>query len=249
MIETKNLVPEVYYNRSRDFQLLGRTYDIIFNYLKTNIDTIYNNPYSENLDNKLISLVAATLGFKEIHEYNTKQLKALCSAFSYFLLNKGTKKSIQDLLNLILNVENTQDQKQQEIVVEEEDHLVIVYIPTDIPDLSLFEDVLTYILPAGVSYRIIREIVISAEDVETNLAVGNERNILRILSGSQFRASQVTSTIQDTHSDNHSQMIRSTDSGIGRIEDMTVVIPETYESDKLEQENKEEYPADENNHE
>ena len=30
MIKTQELTPEVYYKKSRDFQILGRIYDIIF---------------------------------------------------------------------------------------------------------------------------------------------------------------------------------------------------------------------------
>ena len=64
------MVPEVYYNKSRDFQVLGRAYDIISNYMKMNSDLVRDNTISINNKAMIIDLICSTLGFKAKHEYN-----------------------------------------------------------------------------------------------------------------------------------------------------------------------------------
>ena len=156
MIKAYDRTPEVYYKRSRDFQLLGRIHDIVFNYAKMNADLIGNISYADNIDDKLLPLLCTTLGFKEMHEYNLEQLKGLCSIFVNCLRHKGTLKSVQDLLNLLVNVENEKEKAVAEVDFTDP-YLLNIYFPTSISDTSLFEDVLTYILPAGMTYRIVNQ--------------------------------------------------------------------------------------------
>ena len=40
MIKLQDMTPDVYYNQSRDFQFIGRLYDIVLNSVKTNADLI-----------------------------------------------------------------------------------------------------------------------------------------------------------------------------------------------------------------
>ena len=73
MITYKNLVPDIYYERSRDFQILGAYYDLIFNYMKQNADLV-STGLTEDVDDELIDLIITDLGFKESHSYNIRQL-------------------------------------------------------------------------------------------------------------------------------------------------------------------------------
>ena len=58
MIRMQDYTPEVYYRKSRDFQFIGRLYDLVFNYMKTNADLVYNVPFSDCSDDQLIELSA-----------------------------------------------------------------------------------------------------------------------------------------------------------------------------------------------
>lgn len=155
MLKTQFLVPEVYYKKSRDFQIIGRTYDIVFNYLKTNIDTIYNNPLNDSSDKKLLDLLAMSLGFKSKHLYNTKQLAAMCSMFMSTLKNKGSMTSIQLAINTLLQVEGIE--KSCILNFDYTTNTLYIYVSQELTDLNLFNDLLTYILPAGVSCSIIKQ--------------------------------------------------------------------------------------------
>ena len=155
MIKTQQLVPSYYYKQSRDFQFLGRTFDVIFNYLKSNIDVIYSLPYSDNSPLALVELLCTTLGFKRIHEYTSIELKCLCSIFPYIMKHKGSKKSIQTTLDLLCRLNNIEEQASYVVDVNDSNNLLI-YLPTDISDYTLLIDILDYILPAGLTYSIIK---------------------------------------------------------------------------------------------
>jgi len=166
MIKLQDLTPEVYYKQSRDFQFIGRLYDVVLNSVKTNADLIAALPLSKNSDEKLIDLMTLTLGFTPKHNYNIAQLTALCSAFCEVLRNKGSLYSIETAANVLLHAEginqkaeaypvHKKDAEGQEL--NEYDYTQInVFIPNTLSDINLFKDILNYILPAGMSCNIIR---------------------------------------------------------------------------------------------
>lgn len=156
MIKSQNLVPNIYYKESRDFQLFGRIYDIIFNYAKTNIDLMENFPINNYTDSKLIELLARTLGFNNKLSYRNDDLNAICNVFITLMKNKGSLKSIELLVNTILNVSNINNKAKVTLSDDVQYPLVVISIPDVIsnPEVKLLEDVLDYILPIGVCYNI-----------------------------------------------------------------------------------------------
>ena len=159
MLKTKDLVPEVYTRMSRDFQLIGHIYEIIFNYLKTNIDTISNLPLSKNSDPRLLELVCSTLGFEISHEYDQDQLAKLCSIFVQLMRNKGNLDAIVMVLNMLCNLAGAEDECY--IAQDEENPWELyLFVPTEVTNFVLLRDVMNYIMPSGVLYRIISTTVI-----------------------------------------------------------------------------------------
>lgn len=152
MIKLQNMTPDPYYRQSRDFQFLGRLFDLVLNYVKTNVDQIYNLPLSYKSDPQLIDLMASTLGFKHRHNYTAEQLFAVCMSFCEILRNKGSKKGIELAASAVLNAEGIEQSSKCEI----QGDTVIVYLPQSIGDVSLFRDILLYILPAGMKCEIVR---------------------------------------------------------------------------------------------
>lgn len=161
MIKTENLTPEIYYQMSRDFQLLGRLYDVVLNSTKTDVDLLYNLPIgiNSNLDN--LDLLAMTLGFVPKHKYNAKHLKAVCSVLPLIMRNKGSLQSIIILVNTILHVEGIKETVEcfEKTHLDDnnktvKDHSVVIAVPDKLQDLSLIYDLLDYLLPAGISYEL-----------------------------------------------------------------------------------------------
>lgn len=177
-IELQQMTPSPYYDQSRDFQFIGRLFDVVLNSVKTNADMIYNNPLSANSNDKLADLMALTLGFKSKHKYTSVQLTALCSAFSEIMRNKGSLKSIELTINALLNAEGITDKfsysftdENGSIDVNVIKTKLTLYIPQQLTNLSLIRDVLDYILPAGISCQIVSQNAI-AESAKT--LIGNE---------------------------------------------------------------------------
>lgn len=161
MIKLQDMTPSVYYDQSRDFQFIGRLYDIVLNAVKTNADTLYHNPLSDNSDYRLIDLMTMTLGFKSRHNYNIKQLTALCSAFAIVIRNKGNIRAIELAGNALLNAEGITSSLG--VNISDDMLSVTIYVPQELSDLNLLKDLLTYILPAGMSCELIREFRVKTE--------------------------------------------------------------------------------------
>lgn len=158
MIKTQTLTPEVYYKESRDFQLFGRLYDVLFNYLKTEIDLIRSFPLNNTQDTSFLELLLRTLGFGNLREYQTNQLIALARCWMSIIRNKGSMKAVEDSVKLILRTQNISNDFN--ISLDTEDFNGIPTVVIRIRDLissdesALLEEILNYILPIGVSYVI-----------------------------------------------------------------------------------------------
>jgi hypothetical protein len=162
MIKTQRQVSDYYYNESRDFQLIGRIFEGVFNSTKTALDTIVNTPLSSNYDISLIDLLTKTVGFESKRKYDVPNLLALVNSFKSILKIKGTKKAIEDCVRILLKAQNITDGFEvlidtSEIETSEKTihkREALIYIPKEVKDIALLEDMLDYVLPAGFNYSI-----------------------------------------------------------------------------------------------
>lgn len=160
MIRTDRLIPDVYYGESRDFQVLGRSFDLMANLVKMNIDSQERNSIDPSADANTLSLIALTVGFMPKHIYDNGDLAAVCSSFRELLMIKGTKQSIETALKILLSRQNIS--VDYDLVTLDADaetnvkmHNVIIMLPEGVSDVILLEDLLEYILPAGWTYRFV----------------------------------------------------------------------------------------------
>jgi hypothetical protein len=211
MIEAKKLVPSVYYDKSRDFQLISELYAVVFNYLKSNTDTITHNPLSIDSDEQLIDLLSYTLGFKPKHKYNTLQLTTVCSSLMLILKNKGNLTSINYILNALLKTEGIDYGGYFEIDPKD-NHSITIYCPKGLSDITLLNDMLDYILPAGMSYNIIRQTKIVSDDAK-DYVVSKDT-----LSTTLAELNETTSVVVGG-----GQAVKASDTGNGRIDNTVIV--------------------------
>ena len=174
MIKLQELTPSVYYEQSRDFQFIGRLYDIVLNYIKTNADNLYTLPIGKNMDEKLLNLLAFTLGFQSKHHYNSKQLLALCSVLPLILKHKGSLHAILIAVNSILYAEGI----NQALDYEFKNNNLVLYLSPDLSDLTLLKDIMIYILPAGIGCDMIKEIQ-SINKIKTILTTKDEITVYK----------------------------------------------------------------------
>lgn len=171
MIKFQDYTPDIYYKESRDFQFIGRLFDIILNSVKTEADLLYNLPAADNLNEKLLDLLSYTLGFKPKHHYSTVQLRAICSVFPQILRNKGSIQAIIIACNALFQAEGLEQAMDYSFTGRDHTDLTI-YIPHEFGDLTLLNDLLEYIIPAGVSCNIIKELAVK-DQASTEVAIDN----------------------------------------------------------------------------
>lgn len=213
MIKLQNYTPEIYYKESRDFQFIGRLYDLVLNSVKTEVDLLYNLPLSTNSDEKLLELLSMTLGFKPRRQYNARQLKAICSVFSEILKHKGSIKALKIACEALFNamdIDQALDYDFTQSIDKTDKTDLNLYISEDFEDISILYDLLTYVLPAGMSCNIIRELRLNTTSL-TELGLTNTVTLNKIsdsetayiadLSRTDINYNAANSTTADTSSD------------------------------------------------
>lgn len=151
LIKFQDQVPSIYPNASRDFQYLCWLINIVLNSVKHNVDDLYSLPNS-NADQRLTELLAMTLGFKVKRNYDKDQLQALVAALPRILKYKGTKTAIDMAGNALIAASGALGSFSSEV----KDGELEVILPKSLIDISLFTDLLPYILPAGMTCHIVR---------------------------------------------------------------------------------------------
>ncbi len=159
MINLKNQVPGIYYDASRDFQLLGHLYEVVLNYAKTNTDMLYLLPNGIEADTRTTELLATTLGFKLRRNYDKEQLAALVSIFPQLLKIKGTQRAVDLAGNALVKASGIPGVFSSEIT----NNILTIKIPIELSDITLFIDLLPYILPFGIRVAIVRTTTIKQE--------------------------------------------------------------------------------------
>jgi len=156
MINFYNQVPSVYTSASRDFQYLSWLINIVLNYVKHNVDSLYNLP-ATSANPKLTELLAATLGFKVKRNYDQKQLAALVAVLPIIIRYKGTKTAVDTAGNAMIAAVGSSGT----FLSTFSDGVLEVCLPEKLIDVTLFTDLLPYIVPAGITCRILNTNIVS----------------------------------------------------------------------------------------
>ena len=192
MIKLEELTPLIYYKESRDFQLIGRLFDLVLNFCKTSADTIYYLPQSLNADKQFVTLLAMTLGFKPKHNYNSTQLRAICSILPTILKNKGSLNAILLIATTLLRAEGIVESLEYDYLTkklsDDDDRPLglTIYLPIQLHDTILLEDLLDYVAPAGLNITIVKELRIRT-DATTKLAVNNYAEVIKVVGNNVSR--------------------------------------------------------------
>lgn len=164
MIRFNDQVPSIYPSASRDFQYLSWLIDVVLNSVKHNVDSLYDLP-NTTADARLTELLAMTLGFKVKRNYDQRQLAALVAVLPHILKYKGTNTALRIAGNALIAASGAPGSFVNEGVVDGE---LRVILPKNLVDISLFTDLLPYILPAGITCRVVKADY-STESVTTDV--------------------------------------------------------------------------------
>ena len=159
MIKLQELTPKVFYTKSRDFQFIGRLYDIVLNAAKTDADAIRYINDTSTCDSTLLNLLASTLGFKATRHYNTVQLRAICGTLTKIIRAKGSIRAVSLACDAVLAAEGLKETADYSF----NNGNLTIFLPYTLSDTALIEDLFDYIIPAGISCDIIREMKVTVE--------------------------------------------------------------------------------------
>lgn len=180
MINMYHNLPQVYFDESRDFQVIARTYEALYNYLKTNVDSMEDLSLGRNMDQQLLEMATLTVGFSTKHRYNPDDLAKICSSFAEIVKYKGSKMAILLAVRTILNAQHNNAVFNIGNIGENpmDRNDIIIMLPTSFSDTSLLEDIFDYILPAGTTYSFtfvaIAGVEASTDYIETELTVAEK---------------------------------------------------------------------------
>lgn len=145
-------VPQVYIDESRDFQLLGRLFDVIQGSIKSNIDSIPQTVDNDHCNNSLLTLLSEKVGFFTKKHYLDSEIRYIIRSFPDVVRNKGSLKAIEEVCYIFLRINKIR--KNILIQVDNTNHTFNIGIESGVKNIDLLDDMLRYVIPTGyyVSY-------------------------------------------------------------------------------------------------
>lgn len=154
MIDVIRQTPSEYSKQSRDYQLIARLFTALYNVTKMYIDDM--SVWETNIDNKLTTLRSKTLNFIPNHSWDLNDLDAVISYFKYIMRKKGTTTALIFSLNILMRIRKLQGVISEERgTLEIDGNRITVKVPQRLTSAGVVEDLFSYLLPAGMTYRII----------------------------------------------------------------------------------------------
>lgn len=203
MIDIVKQTPKMYSEMSRDYQIISRLHSALYNVSKMYIDNM--SIWEPDIDNKLAYLRAKTLNFDPKHSWALTDLEAVTSCFKYLVKRKGAKIALEYVLNILMKVHNLKNTNSMLELVSMENNNVIIRVEENLATIGIVEDLVKYILPAGLTYRIIEyksmdmgqdrpttEVTVSNGDLTTSKIPGT-RDDVTISSDREFTTTFITS--------------------------------------------------------
>ena len=112
MFRLQDNVPEIYVNESRDFQLICRMMDAIQGSTKYKIDSLIHTSNTKECNASLLQHLKYKLGFFDDVDLTDEQLRFVLMGFPYIMRYKGSKKAIEDTMNLYFRLMNIPVEKK-----------------------------------------------------------------------------------------------------------------------------------------
>lgn len=249
IIRLQEMTPQIYTEESRDFQLLTRLYDSVFNGMKFDTDSITSLINTKECRTNILQLLQTKLGFFTERKIDDEKLRSILECFPILVRNKGSLKAIKEALYLFLRMYSVSSDMEvyylktpfSEPFSEEvpcilangkypENNSLIIRIHSfqTKPDISVLEELFRYILPAGINYYIefdkkdkLPDIVLGSEDLAELLIVSDNLN-------SEVRNSGQIFTTDDPDSETSKIAYR-----VGAVNTASLISTDSYVSNRF----------------
>lgn len=153
MFRLQNNVPEVYVDKSRDFQLFCRLYDLCFSGVKFSIDSLSRSTSTKECDSSILELLKTKLGLFTSIEVDDTELRYLLQAFPIIMRYKGSKQGLEYIKILYTKMYPNVSTPEVQIRLD----YTVRFIFSEPPkNDKLLLELLRYVLPTGylVSYDV-----------------------------------------------------------------------------------------------
>lgn len=164
MIFRTNLnTPEVYSNESRDFQLFGKSLDLITNLINADATAIKYIADTDKIRNILLPLLQTKVGFFSKLNLDYDTLRNLLAVFLTLVKGKGSKKALQQCINAYFKVFNINSTVAVMYFDEEAEafgrvigkNTVVLGVDNAVSNIEALEEFFKYIVPAGVKTKVL----------------------------------------------------------------------------------------------
>lgn len=163
MFLVENNVPDVYVNESRDFQLVSRLYDLVFQSTRFSIDSIDYISDTEHCNEAILDLLGSKVGFFSSLKLTDSTYRKVISAFPYIIRYKGSKTGLQLILNLFMHITNSR------LTMREEQYpsTITIIFHDYMLNLDLLKALVEYVRPVGllINYEFITHLDTDADYV------------------------------------------------------------------------------------
>ena len=152
LLQLEHNTPEIYSERSRDFQLLCRIINIYLNAAIEGSSKMTHNLETDTLDERFLYLQARRLGFTTHKYFPPNILRNICENFPYLIRRKGTLQAVRDAVYTILSANSlvTLLEVFQQDTTDPYTYNIISNV-SDV-DISYIAELLSFLLPAGVNW-------------------------------------------------------------------------------------------------
>ena len=150
-------VPDIYVEMSRDFQLLCRVYDILVNSNIITQSKIRQQLNIDQIDDKLLKLLAGRLGFSSDNYIPTEVMRSILLQFPFMIKNKGTKVGIEQAIKSVIKQTSKVNSVYVSDITIATGKINVTVESDDISavDTSYLSDVLKYVVPVGCTVNVI----------------------------------------------------------------------------------------------
>lgn len=210
LIRLQDKVPYVYVDKSRDFQILCRSYDLALNQVKFDIDTMPYILSSMECRNSVLPLLQTKLGFQTFKHIDSESLRLILACFPDAVRYKGSLRGIRRAINTWLKIIHLETKVYVDVfnILDKANPNIGGYIgQTTIPpytiaigvggnprDYSILQEILKYIVPTGYGlyFYFFREF--STEDTPTLNPLEDKASLV-------FVSDDINSAIRSTAGD------------------------------------------------
>lgn len=162
MFRVEHNVPDVYIQESRDFQLLARLYDLVFQSSRFSINSMEDVSSSKYCNECLLDLTKTKVGFFSSTEVDERALRYVLITYPYIMRCKGTTRAVQLVINLFQRLTLSAIEGFE---LDVDDKVIRIILSKPITYLTLLQDILEEVVPAGfiLDFSIRTEVVLDDE--------------------------------------------------------------------------------------